>query len=149
MSKTINHNGVNTSIANVAMLQFAENYAKANWYLEGWVKPEDFWANKMEAYLHPEKPQVIRINYVAPVFDDEKEAMGHWEIPRVEIDSYWGHPRISVVDREGNFCCVSYDRETNEFKEGQFWKKNGLNLAHTVKTAIEAIIKRLEVEYGA
>lgn len=139
----------NTSIANKAMLRFAKEYAEKHWYLEGWQKPDDFWANKLDEKMHPDKPKVVRCSYVAPVFDEDKEGKGHWSVPRVEIDSYWGHPRINVVDMEGNFCCVSYDRETNEFKEGQFWKKNGLHLAHTVKTAIEAIIRRLEVEYGA
>lgn len=134
---------MNTSIANKAMLRFAEEYARANGYLEGWVSPDTFWGNAYDKAKNPNAPQVIRVSYVAPVFEDEKENLGYWSIPRIEIDSYFGHPRISVVDREKNFCCLSYDRETNEFKEGQFWRKDGLGLASLVKNSIELHIRRM------
>ena len=126
------------------MLRFAEEYALQNGYREGWVKPDDFWYNQAEKMLHPEKPQVIEVSYVAPVFEEDKEEGGYWDIPRVRIDSYWGHPRISVVDPQKNFCSLSYDRYTNEFKEGQFWKKHGLGLASEVKAKIEQYIAEIK-----
>lgn len=146
---SINYNGTKTSIANVAMLQFVEAYASENGYLEEWVMPDNFWANAADRLLHPEKPQVIEVSFVLPMFDTDKEEKGYWGVPRVKIDSYWGKPRINVVDKEGNFCCLAYDREANEFREGQFWNKDGLHLANAVKTRIDGLIKKLEKEYGA
>ena len=138
---------MNTSIANKAMLRFAKEYAQKNWLLEGWVRPDDFWANKVEKFLHPEKPQVIEVSLVAPVFDEDREKGDYWQIPRVKIDSYWGHPRLNVVDKERNFCCISYDRETNKFKEGQFWGEHGLELAQRVKAKIELYIQMMKDGY--
>ena len=62
-----------TSIANTAMLCFAAEYARMNWYLEGWLKPDDFWGNEYDRRLHPDKPQVVRVSYVAPVFEEDRE----------------------------------------------------------------------------
>lgn len=138
---------VNTSIANRAMLRFAEEYAKEHWYLEGWVKPDDFWANKADRILNPEKPQVIEVSFVAPVFEEDREEKGYWSIPRVRIDSYWGNPRINVVDTEGNFCCLAYDRDTNLFTEAQVWRKDGFKLAEYVKGRIELYIQMMKDGY--
>ena len=129
------------------MLRFAKEYAEQNWYLEGWVKPDDFWANKADRLLHPEKPQVIEVSYVAPVFEEDKEEKGYWRVPRVRIDSYWGNPRINVVDREQNFCCLSYDRDTNLFTEAQVWRKDGFKLAEFVKGRIELYIQMMKDGY--
>lgn len=137
----------NTSIANKAMLRFAKEYAEKHWYLEGWQKPDDFWANKLDEKMHPDKPKVVRCSYVAPVFDEDKEGKGHWSVPRVEIDSYWGNPRIAVVDPNGNFCCLSYNRDTNEFSEGQFWRNGGLSLAAGVKAKLELYIQMFKDGY--
>lgn len=129
------------------MLRFAKEYAQKNWLLEGWAKPNDFWYNQVEKMLHPERPQVIEVSYVAPVFEEDKEEGGYWDIPRVRIDSYWGHPRINVVDPQKNFCCLSYDRYTNEFKEGQFWREHGLELAQRVKAKLELYIQMMKDGY--
>ena len=129
------------------MLRFAKEYAEKNCFLEGWVRPDDFWANIVDKYIHPDKPQVIKVSYVAPVFEEEKEKNGYWGVPRVCIDSYWGNPRISVVDPEKNFCCLAYDRETNEFTEGQFWRKNGMELAQMVKGRLELYIQMMKDGY--
>ena len=138
---------MNTSIANKAMLRFAKEYAQEGWLLEGWVRPDDFWANQVDKYLHPEKPQVIEVSFVAPVFEEDRKYGDYWDIPRVKIDNYWGNPRLSVVDRKGNFCCLAYDRETNKFKEGQFWKEHGLELAQSVKSKIELYIQMIKDGY--
>lgn len=138
---------MNTSIANKAMLRFAKEYAEQNWYLEGWIKPDDFWANEFDKSLHPDKPQVIRVSYVAPVFDEDKEGKGHWSVPRVTIDCYWGNPRINVVSPQGDFSRLTYNRDTNEFTEGQFWNKNGLELADKVKKKIDMYIKMYKDGY--
>ena len=149
MGKSVIINGVKTSIANQAMLIFAKEYAELHWYLEGWTKQEeDFWGNAYDRMKNPDAPEVIRVNYVLPVLDDEKEARSFWEVPRVKIDSYWGHPRINIVDKERNFCCLSYDRDANTFKEAQVWGKDGFDLAVYVKAGLERIIRRLEQEYG-
>ena len=138
---------VNTSIANRAMLRFAEEYARQHGYLEGWVKLDDFWANKVDRILHPDKPQVIEVSYVAPVFEEDRENKGHWGIPRVKIDNYWGNPRINVVDPEENFCCLAFDRETNLFTEAQVWRKDGFKLAEYVKGRIELYIQMMKDGY--
>ena len=65
----------------------------------------------------------------------------------MKIDNYWGNPRLSVVDCEGNFCCLAYDRETNKFTEGQFWKEHGLELAQSVKSKIELYIQMIKDGY--
>lgn len=148
MSKTVSYNGKKMSIANMAMLIFAKEYAELNGYLEGWVRPDDFWGNKYDRIKNPEAPEVIPVSYVLPMFDTDKEEKYYWDIPRVKIDNFWGKPRINVVDREENFCCLAYDRETNSFTEAQVWKKNGFDLALSVKAQLERIIIRLEVEYG-
>ena len=70
-----------------------------------------------------------------------------WEVPRVKIDSYWGHPRINIVDKERNFCCLSYDRDTNEFKEAQAWGKDGLKMATSVKNHIDLFIQAIKDGY--
>ena len=132
---------MNTSIANKAMLRFAKEYAEKNGYTEGKVKEDKFWGNEADKLMHPDRPEVVQVNYEAPIPKDEKEKLSHWRIPRVQIDSYWGNPRISVVDHEKNFCCLSYNRDTNEFEEGQFWRKNGLELAQYVKSQIESYIQ--------
>ena len=137
----------NTSIANKAMLRFAKEYAKENWYLEGWQKPDDFWGNAYDKQLHPDKPQVVPVCYVAPIFEEDKEELYHWKIPRTEIDSHFGQPRLNVVDREQNFCCLSYDRDTNEFKEAQAWGKDGLKLATSVKNHIDLFIQAIKDGY--
>ena len=138
---------MNTSIANKAMLRFAKEYAEEKGYLEGWVKPDDFWANKLDKHIFPDKPVVVEASYVAPMFEEDKEEGGYWKVPRVRIDSYWGHPRIAVVDPEGNFCSLAYDREKNEFTEGQFWRKNGMELAQMVKAKVELYIQMIKDGY--
>jgi len=138
---------MNTSIANKAMLRFAKEYAEQNWYLEGWLKPDDFWGNEYDKLKNPDAPKVVRVSYVKPMFDEDKEGIGYWSIPRVEIDSNWGNPRISVVDPDKNFCCLAYDRETNEFKEGQFWRKNGIELAEKVKSRLDLYIQMYKDGY--
>lgn len=148
MGNTVIINGKNTSLANKAMLQFAKDYAELHWYLEGWKKPDDFWGNKVDLQIHPDAPKVIEASYVLPMFDEDKEDISYWKIPRVEIDSHFGHPRLSVVDKDRNFCCMSYDRETSSFREAQAWGEDGLGLATSVKVALERIIRRLEGEYG-
>jgi len=138
----------NTSIANKAMLCFAAEYARMNWYLEGWLKPDDFWGNEYDRRLHPDKPQVVRVSYVAPVFEEDREELYYWSIPRVEIDGHFGNPRICVVDRESNFCSLSYDRDTGEFKEAQAWGRNGIDLATSVKVQLDRIIMRHKDGHG-
>lgn len=128
---------VKTSIANRAMLRFAKEYAEKNGYIEGKVKEDRFWGNEADKLMHPKKPQVVLVSYAAPV---SEEGLSHWKIPRVEIDSYWGNPRIAVVDPDKNFCSLSYNPETNEFEEGQFWRKNGMELAQSVKAHIDLYI---------
>ena len=107
---------MNTSIANKAMLRFAKEYAEQNGYTEANVKEDRFWGNEADKLMHPDKPQVVLASYAAPVSEEEQAKLGHWKVPRMEIDSYWGHPRIAVVDPEKNFCCLAYDRDTNEFR---------------------------------
>ena len=138
---------MNTSIANKAMLRFAKEYAEQNWYLEGWVKPDDFWGNQVYKKLYSNRPDVVTVSYVATVFDEDKEGKSHWSIPRVSIDSHWQNPRINVIDRQGNFCCLAYDCETNEFKEGQFWRKGGLELAQYVKSHLDLYIQMMKDGY--
>ena len=138
---------MNTSIANKAMLRFAKEYAEQNGYTEANVKEDRFWGNEADKLMHPDKPQVVLASYAAPVSEEEQAKLGHWKVPRMEIDSYWGHPRIAVVDPEKNFCCLAYDRDTNEFTEGQFWRKNGLELAQQVKAKIELYIQMMKDGY--
>ncbi len=138
---------MNTSIANKAMLRFAEEYARENWYLEGWQRPDDFWGNACDRRLHPDKPQVVRVSYVAPVFDEDREGLSYWKVPRVEIESNFGQPRLCVVDRSGNFCCLSYDRDTGAFKEAQAWGKDGLSLAVSVKSHIDLYVQMIRDGY--
>lgn len=135
---------MNTSIANKAMLRFAKEYAEKNGYIEGKVKEDRFWGNEADKLMHPDKPQVVLVSYAAPV---SEEGLRHWQIPRVEIDSYWGNPRIAVVDPEKNFCSLSYNRDTNEFEEGQFWRKKGMELAQQVKAKIELYIQMMKDGY--
>jgi len=137
----------NTSIANKAMLRFAKEYAEKHWYLEGWQKPDDFWANKLDEKMHQDKPKVVRCSYVAPVFDEDKEGKLRWSVPRVEIESFLGDPRIAVVDPNGNFCYLSYNRDTNEFSVGQFWGEHGLELVQRVKAKIELYIQMMKDGY--
>lgn len=135
---------MNTSIANKAMLRFAKEYAEQNGFTEAKVKEDRFWGNEADKLMHPDKPQVVLASYAAPV---SEEGLRHWEVPRVEIDSYWGHPRIAVVDPEKNFCSLAYDGDTNEFKEGQFWRKNGMELAQMVKGRLELYIQMMKDGY--
>lgn len=144
---SINHNGKKTSIANMAMLQFAKDYAELHGYLEGWVKP-DFRGNVYDRLKNPDAPEVIRVSYVLPVFEEDKEEMSFWDIPRIMIDNFWGKPKLCVTDLESNFCCLAYDRETNSFAEAQVWGKDGFDLAIHTKVELERIIRRLEKEYG-
>lgn len=129
------------------MLRFAKEYAEKHWYLEGWQKPDDFWANKLDEKMHQDKPKVVRCSYVAPVFDEDKEGKLHWSVPRVEIESFLGDPRIAVVDPNGNFCYLSYNRDTNEFSVGQFWGEHGLELVQRVKAKIELYIQMMKDGY--
>ena len=129
------------------MLRFAKEYAEKHGYLEGWQKPDDFWANKLDEKMHQDKPKVVRCSYVAPVFDEDKEGKLHWSVPRVEIESFLGDPRIAVVDPNGNFCYLSYNRDTNEFSVGQFWGEHGLELVQRVKAKIELYIQMMKDGY--
>ena len=129
------------------MLRFAKEYAEKHWYLEGWQKPDDFWANKLDEKMHQDKPKVVRCSYVAPVFDEDKEGKLRWSVPRVEIESFLGDPRIAVVDPNGNFCYLSYNRDTNEFSVGQFWGEHGLELVQRVKAKIELYIQMMKDGY--
>lgn len=138
---------VNTSIANRAMLRFAKEYAEKNGYIEGEVKEDRFWGNEADKLMHPKKPEVVLVSYAAPVSEEVKKKQSHWSVPRVEIDSYWGNPRIAMVDPEKNFCSLSYNGETNEFEEGQFWRKKGLEFAQSVKNTIELYIQMMKDGY--
>jgi hypothetical protein len=90
------------------------------------------------------KPSIM-VGFVK--YDEDKEGKGHWSVPKVEIDSYWGNPRIAVVDPNGNFCCLSYNRDTNEFSEGQFWRNGGLSLAAGVKAKLDLYIQMFKDGY--
>lgn len=102
---------------------------------------DDFWGNTIVAivaYAKKEKmPEVQACRYIKPVFDEDRNFKT--KIPNVDIDMYWGNPRISVITPDGAFACLTY--EDDICKDVQALGEKGVNLLLEIKNDLDRLIR--------
>lgn len=98
---------------------------------------DSFWGNMalgIEAHMKGEKITVMSSCYVMPELQPEGKPR-----PNINIDMYWGNPRLSVRLPDETFACVAY--RDGAFSEAQAFHANGLELASTLKFMIDEEMK--------
>lgn len=98
---------------------------------------DGFWGNLalgIEADKKGEKLIVMSSRYVVPEPLPESKVQ-----PKIDIDMFWGHPRLSVRLPDGTFACLTY--QDGVLSDVQAFQPNGLELATTLKFLIEQEMK--------
>lgn len=133
-----------------AILKVANDFGRLHGYIlteEGEIDAAKsrFWGNLMASIEHRRetgRPLVIPyVKYILPMFEDDEEAEKHG-VPKVAIDMHFGNPRLSIRTKDFDFCCLTFGRESAEFKESQAWGDRGIELALSIKMQIENNLKQ-------
>ena len=132
---------------NDAMLTVAKSMA----YLYGYIEVEEpkkhnaindgFWGNValgIEAERNGQELEIISCLYIIPTFEEEKEG-GCNGTPRININMYWGRPRLSVSLPDKTFACLTY--KDGQCGEVQAFGPAGLELATSIKSQIDQLLK--------
>lgn len=124
---------------NEAMLIVAEEVAHELGYIEAGKevlegKKSWFWGNREIAA----DKQVKSCLYILPLWEGEKD--GSKRRPKVEIDMYWGRPRLGIDYPDSSFCCLTY--KDGKVSEAQAFGENGLARAIDIKQRIDKLINQ-------
>lgn len=126
---------------NQAMLTVAEQTAKELGYIEVSKHTvnalrDRFWGNRAVAAIAG-KPVVINTcKYILPLFEEDKDPKKRH--PKIEIDMYWGKPRLGIDLSDGTFCCLTY--RDNICSEAQAFGERGLAFALSIKERIDYLL---------
>lgn len=130
--------------ANEAMLRVAKAMADKYGFVaesentEINARDEKFWGNMVlgiEAEMKGEKVIVMSSRYVLPEPQPEGKPQ-----PKIDIDMFWGQPRLSVRLPDGTFACLAY--KDNEMYDAQAFHHDGLRLALTLQFMIDEEMKK-------
>lgn len=128
---------------NQAMLIVAEQVAKEQGYIE--VSKNDlnalqdrFWGNRAIGAVTNKPVVITTCKYILPLFEEDKDE--NKRRPKIEIDMFWGRPRLGIDLPDGTFCCLTY-RE-GICSEAQAFGDKGIAFAASIKERIDYLINQ-------
>ena len=128
---------------NQAMLVVAEQTAKELGYIEVSKNAHNalrdrFWGNRAVAAMAGKPVVITTCKYILPIFEGEKDE--NKRRPKIEIDMFWGRPRLGIDLLDGTFCCLIY--KDGICSEAQAFGKKGLAFALSIKERIDYLINQ-------
>lgn len=132
---------------NEAMLKVAQSIAQLYGYIEVNVGSkidalkDSFWGNRLkglDAFHNGEKREVETCHYIIPILDEEKDE--YTSVPCINIDMFYGRPRLHVRLPDKTFACLTY--ENGKCSEAQAFGSQGLELAISLKSQIDQLISK-------
>lgn len=126
---------------NAAMLIVAKQLAEKNGYIDLGCNIIDakrswFWANRFIAETSNEPVRICSCKYILPVWEDEIENKRR---PKIEIDMFWGLPRLIIDLPDGTMACITY--KDGICSDVQAFGENGIALATSLKEEIDYYLK--------
>lgn len=128
---------------NQAMLVVSEQTAKKLGYIEVSKNAhnalrDSFWGNRAAAAMAGKPIVITTCKYILPIFEGEK--VENKRRPKIEIDMFWGRPRLCIDLPDGTFCCLTY-------KDGicigaQAFGDKGIAFALSIKERIDYLINQ-------
>lgn len=128
---------------NQAMLVVAEQTAKELGYIEVSKNAHNalrdrFWGNRAVAAMAGKPVVITTCKYILPIFEGEKDE--NKRRPKIEIDMFWGRPRLGIDLLDGTFCCLIY--KDGICSEAQAFGEKGLAFALSIKERIDYLINQ-------
>lgn len=128
---------------NQAMLVVAEQTAKKLGYIEVSKNSHNalrdrFWGNRAVAAMAGKPVVITTCKYILPIFEGEKDE--NKRRPKIEIDMFWGRPRLGIDLSDGTFCCLTY--KDGICSEAQAFGEKGLAFALSIKEKIDYLINQ-------
>nr|UVY16818.1 MAG: hypothetical protein [Bacteriophage sp.] len=128
---------------NQAMLVVAEQTAKELGYIEVSKNAHNalrdrFWGNRAVAAMAGKPVVITTCKYILPIFEGEKDE--NKRRPKIEIDMFWGRPRLGIDLLDGTFCCLTY--KDGICSEAQAFGEKGLAFALSIKERIDYLINQ-------
>lgn len=128
---------------NQAMLIVAEQTAKELGYIEVSkhvlnALRDRFWGNRAIGATSTKPIIVTACKYILPLFEDEK--VSNARRPKIEIDMFWGKPRLGIDLPDGTFCCLTY--KDGICSEAQAFGEKGIAFTASIKEKIDYFINQ-------
>lgn len=125
------------------MLVVAEQTAKELGYIEVSKNAHNalrdrFWGNRAVAAMAGKPVVITTCKYILPIFEGEKDE--NKRRPKIEIDMFWGRPRLGIDLSDGTFCCLTY--KDGICSEAQAFGEKGLAFALSIKEKIDYLINQ-------
>lgn len=125
------------------MLVVAEQTAKKLGYIEVSKNAHNalrdrFWGNRAVAAMAGKPVVITTCKYILPIFEGEKDE--NKRRPKIEIDMFWGRPRLGIDLLDGTFCCLTY--KDGICSEAQAFGEKGLAFALSIKERIDYLINQ-------
>lgn len=126
---------------NQAMLIVAEQVAKEQGYIEVSKNTlnalrDRFWGNRAVAAMAGKPVVITTCKYILPMLEEDKGESKRR--PKIEIDMFWGRPRLGIDLPDGTFCCLTY--KDGICSEAQAFGEKGLAFALSIKDRIGYLI---------
>lgn len=128
---------------NQAMLVVAEQTAKKLGYIEVSKNSHNalrdrFWGNRAVAAMAGKPVVITTCKYILPMFEEDKDDSKRR--PKIEIDMFWGRPRLGIDLPDGTFCCLTY--RDGICSEAQAFGDKGIAFAVSIKEKIDYYINQ-------
>lgn len=125
------------------MLIVAEQVAKELGYIEVSKNAHNalrdrFWGNRAVAEMAGKPVVITTCKYILPIFEGEKDE--NKRRPKIEIDMFWGRPRLGIDLPDGTFCCLTY--KDGICSEAQAFGDKGIVFAASIKEKIDYYINQ-------
>lgn len=125
------------------MLVVAEQTAKELGYIEVSKNAHNalrdrFWGNRAVTAMAGKPVVITTCKYILPIFEGEKDE--NKRRPKIEIDMFWGRPRLGIDLLDGTFCCLTY--KDGICSEAQAFGEKGLAFALSIKERIDYLINQ-------
>lgn len=128
---------------NQAMLIVAEQVAKEQGYIEVSKNTlnalrDRFWGNRAVDAMAGKPVVITTCKYILPMPEEDKDESKRR--PKIEIDMFWGRPRLGIDLPDGTFCCLTY--KEGICSEAQAFGEKGLTFALSIKDRIDYLINK-------
>ena len=128
---------------NEAMLIVAEQVAKEQGYIEVSKNAHNalrdrFWGNRAVAAMAGKPVVITTCKFILPMFEEDKDDSKRR--PKIEIDMFWGRPRLGIDLPDGTFCCLTY--KDGICSETQAFGDKGIAFAASIKEKIDYYINQ-------
>ena len=125
------------------MLVVAEQTAKELGYIEVSKNAHNalrdrFWGNRAVAAMAGKPVVITTCKYILPMFEEDKDDSKRR--PKIEIDMFWGRPRLGIDLPDGTFCCLTY--KNGICSEAQAFGEKGIAFALSIKERIDYLINQ-------